>query len=648
MVPEGFIFGCSWRVCLSANRSGARTAKTGEHEPMQKLGLFLALALLAGPALAGEVDISVGPGGQYQHLRDAVAVANADPNPSNTYVINLAPGVYLNDFPAPIVRPMVIQTDPSIAQTGAVLRATVPLPNAKAILLTFASLTVRGIEFTGAYIDDSLGGNGAAIRDQNPEGTPAALVVDNSLFHDNQAGIVQGDDSAETVTIVNSQFINNGNPDICCFTHGVYIDEAASLTVTGSLFCGQLIGHEVKSRAAQTTVMGSQIYSGEGAPANSGCRIGNASFDIQIANGGVASIRGNQLVQGPSAQNHKIVSYGAEGVNFATNSLSVANNNFVSTANSIAVSDLSYLYVAPCVPVQLAGNTFSGISEIVDPPSCVAPGAPPPPPPPLSPDGSIISGGTGSLQTTDGTWTFGPAAANRPGEWEIFLNGSWAAGGISAELEVANGGQIYAETASGNWYFWQNGGWALTANPNPSSPPPLSPDGSIISGGTGSLQTTNGTWTFGPAAANRPGEWEIFLNGSWAAGGISAELEVANGGQIYAETASGNWYFWQNGGWALTANPNPSSPPPLSPDGSIISGGTGSLQTADGTWTFGPAAANRPGEWEIFLNGYWSAGGISAELEVANGGQMYAETAAGSWFMWQNGGWVLTAKPNPQ
>ena len=429
---------------------------------MQKLALFLALALLAGPALAGEVDITVGPGGQYQHLSDAVAVANADPNPSNTYVINLAPGVYLNDFSDPIVRPMVIQTDPSIAQTGAVLQATVPLPNAKAILLTFASLTVRGIEFTGAYIDDSLGGNGAAIRDQNPEGTLAALVVENSVIYDNQAGILQGNDSAETVMIVNSQFINNGNPDICCFTHGVYIDEAASLTVTGSLFCGQLIGHEVKSRAAQTTVMGSQIYSGEGAPADSGCRIGNASFDIEIANGGVAVIRGNQLVQGPSAQNHKIVSYGAEGVNFTTNSLIVANNTFTSTANSIAISD------PPCVPVQLAGNAFSGTSEIVDPPSCVAPGGgASPPPPPLSPDGSIISAGAGSLQTTDGTWTFGPAAANRPGEWEIFLNGYWAASGISAELEVANGGQMYAETASGNWYIWQNGGWAVTANPNP-------------------------------------------------------------------------------------------------------------------------------------------------------------------------------------
>lgn len=333
---------------------------------MKRCALILVIALLARPAVADEVVITVGPGGQYQHLADAVAFANGDADPNNSYVINLAPGVYLNDFADPIVRPMTIQTDPAFAPQRAVLRATVPLPNQKGILLTFASLTVRGLVFTGAHIADALGGNGAAIRDQNPEGTPAALVVQNSLFHDNQAGILQGNDSAETVTISNSRFKNNGNPDICCFTHAVYIDEAASLTVAGSLFCGQLIGHNVKSRAAQTVVMGSRIYSGEGAPANSGCRVGNPSFDIEMANGGVGIIRDNQLFQGPSAQNHKIVSYGAEGLNFATNSLVIASNTFTSTANSIAISDL------PCIPVELAGNTFTGISEIVDPPECIA------------------------------------------------------------------------------------------------------------------------------------------------------------------------------------------------------------------------------------------------------------------------------------
>jgi len=75
----------------------------------------------------------------------------------------------------------------------------------------------------------------------------------------------------------------------------------------------------------------------------------------------------------------------------------------------------------------------------------------------------------------------------------------------------------------------------------------------------------------------------------------------------------------------------------VSPDGSVISNGTGTLTTSAGTWRFGGPAPSRPGEWLILLNG--SANGISAHLEVANGGQMYALTAAGSWFIWQNGSW---------
>ena len=224
--------------------------------------------------------------------------------------------------------------------------------------------------FTGAQISNDLGGNGAAIRDQNPGNTPASLVVDNSIFHDNQEGILQCCDTDETITIINSQFKNNGNPDPDFFQHGIYVNQAANLTVVNSLFCGQLFGHDVKSRAAQTVVVGSRIYTGEGAPASTGCRTGSASFNIQAANGGIVVVVGNTLVQGPSSQNHKIVSYGAEGTVYADNSLTISKNSFVSTAGSIGVSDPS------CVPVELDGNTFTGLGVVVDPASCLAPGAP--------------------------------------------------------------------------------------------------------------------------------------------------------------------------------------------------------------------------------------------------------------------------------
>jgi hypothetical protein len=89
----------------------------------------------------------------------------------------------------------------------------------------------------------------------------------------------------------------------------------------------------------------------------------------------------------------------------------------------------------------------------------------------------IAGGSSGNLQTADGTWSFGAASAQYPGNWVILLNGASAAGGAGSELEVANGGHMYALGAGLNWYIWQSGSWVLTGNPNPPTPPapPLPP-----------------------------------------------------------------------------------------------------------------------------------------------------------------------------
>ena len=145
-----------------------------------------------------------------------------------------------------------------------------------------------------------------------------------------------------------------------------------------------------KSRAAQTTILNNQIYSAEGGPPS--CQTANTSFDIDVPNGDVAMITGNTIVQGPSAQNHKMVVYGGEGLPYANNSATFATNTFISTANSIAIEDLSYLYVTPCIPMIVAAdNTFTGVSQVVYPPECeasAAPPSPPPPPPPPPPPGT--------------------------------------------------------------------------------------------------------------------------------------------------------------------------------------------------------------------------------------------------------------------
>jgi hypothetical protein len=68
---------------------------------------------------------------------------------------------------------------------------TVPLagPN-KAIIVNNSSLTINGLTFEDAAIANSLGGNGAGIRDQSEGKT--SLIVENSNFLNNQEGILTG------------------------------------------------------------------------------------------------------------------------------------------------------------------------------------------------------------------------------------------------------------------------------------------------------------------------------------------------------------------------------------------------------------------------------------------------------------------------
>jgi len=333
-----------------------------------RVQLLLAAGLIisATGVRAGVITLTVGPTGQYASINAATAFADTDTNLNNSYDILVAPGTYTNDF-SDVTRPMTIEAATPGSQV--LLLATVPPPNLKAIIWTNSSLTVNGLTFQGAAIPSSDGGNGAGIRDQS--NTATSLVVENSRFVGNQEGILTGSDSsqtfAETVKISNSQFINNGNPDINVFQHALYVGDAASLTVTDSLFCGQLLGHDVKSRALSTTVQNSQIFIGAAGPA--GCNVGTTSIGVDIPNGGIADLIGDTLVQGPANQNGAMVSYGEEGLHgIGANTFSISDSTFISTANGLAIQELP----SCLAPVTLTNNTFTGTSAIINQPNCTA------------------------------------------------------------------------------------------------------------------------------------------------------------------------------------------------------------------------------------------------------------------------------------
>ena len=172
-------------------------------------------------------------------------------------------------------------------------------------------------------------------------------------------------------------------------------------------------------------------------------------------------------------------------------------------------------------------------------------------------------------------------------------------------------------------------------SPNPSIPA-NAPLGSVVATITASWSDGSpftGSLSFGPPYSNDGGVFAISGNNlivNPAGPGVSADANTTQNVTVVATTPTGSGV----GGASA----------PVSPDGTILTAPSGgSLTTAAGTWTFGPAAP-QPGQYEIFLNGNY-ANGWAAEMEVDNGGQLYVYNSyVAGWWIWKNG-WSLTTVP---
>jgi len=181
---------------------------------------------------------------------------------------------------------------------------------------------VENIEFSGASVPDL---NGAGIRADGSN-----LTICNSYFHDNQEGILGG---AGNVLIEYSEFAHNGNcidPSGCA--HNIYIDpDAQRFTLRYSYSHHANEGHTVKSRAQENYILHNRIMDESD---------GNASYIIDIPDGGRTFIVGNLIQQGPLAENSTIVAYGAESGSNGLLDLYVVNNTFVNDRGSGAFLDV--------------------------------------------------------------------------------------------------------------------------------------------------------------------------------------------------------------------------------------------------------------------------------------------------------------------
>jgi hypothetical protein len=172
--------------------------------------------------------------------------------------------------------------------------------------------TVEDVEFSSASVPDM---NGAGIRQ---EGTN--LTVRRCYFHDNQDGILAGDDPKSEILIENSEFDHNGAGD--GYSHNLYINHVGKLVFRYNYSHRAVVGHLLKSRAAETYVLENRL---------TGETDGSESYEIDVPNGGKTFIVGNLVEQGKNTQNPTMLAYQEEGPNAANPSdvLVVASNTFV-------------------------------------------------------------------------------------------------------------------------------------------------------------------------------------------------------------------------------------------------------------------------------------------------------------------------------
>jgi len=300
--------------------------------------LIAALCACLGAAGAWAEVLRVGPGEAHKRPSEAASVA------SDGDVIEIQAGTYAGD--AAVWR----QNDLTIRGVGGLARlvAQGSAAQGKGIWVIKGNNTVvENIHFEGAAVAD---GNGAGIRQEG-----ANLTVRNCRFVGNENGILAGENAASTIVVENSEFAGNGAGD--GYTHNLYIGQVKRFVMRFSYSHHAHVGHQVKSRAVVNEIMYNRLMDESD---------GDASYIVDISNGGRAHLIGNLIQQGPKAENWALVSYAAEGnVHRAASELVILHNTFVNARGDgifVANRDAG-------VKAWVLNNVFSGSGAVVQGPA---------------------------------------------------------------------------------------------------------------------------------------------------------------------------------------------------------------------------------------------------------------------------------------
>lgn len=266
-------------------------------------------------------------------------------------IVEIEAGVYAGDSAVWRASDLVIRARGGLAHLDAKGAA---LDNLKGIwVIQGSNVRIEGIRFSGAAVPDR---NGAGIRAEGDR-----LHVIHSIFDGNENGILSNPVPGGTMLIEFSEFTGNGH--VGGQAHQVYIGKLGELTMRGNYLHNARVGSNIKSRASLNRLHYNRIVDG---------RDGRASYLVDLSNGGRAFLVGNQLQQGPNAENFHLIAFAPEGGQQGPQELWLVHNTLVNDRhNGVFVRNFRtgpvYLYnnllVGRGTPVQgealLVGNVHA-------------------------------------------------------------------------------------------------------------------------------------------------------------------------------------------------------------------------------------------------------------------------------------------------
>ncbi|MDP2005447.1 MAG: hypothetical protein Q8K45_07195 [Rubrivivax sp.] len=242
----------------------------------------------------------VGPAGAPMALADAVAKA-ADGD-----TVDLLPGEYRG----PLLlerRRLTLRAEGKVVVHGDGKAGE----NAALWTVRGGDVVIEGLEFRGARASD---GSGAGVRQEGGK-----LTLRKSQFFDNEHGLLATNDALAELHIENCVF-GQAPKVVGGLHHLLNVGLIGKLAITGSRFQQGFEGHLIRSRAREALITYNFIHDSVR---------GGASYEIELAAGGMATVLGNVIGQGADNQNPVLLAYGTEGRAWDKNVLYVAHNTFI-------------------------------------------------------------------------------------------------------------------------------------------------------------------------------------------------------------------------------------------------------------------------------------------------------------------------------